>query len=77
MATFRLIAAPQSTVWLGVEATLRKAFSFPVFLGALLVAGVFACARLNPPDPDTWWHIAVGEQILRVGIWPEADPLDN
>ena len=74
MATFRLMAAPQSTVWLGVQATLRKAFSFPVFLGALLVAGVFACARLNPPDPDTWWHIAVGEQILRDGIWPEVDP---
>ena len=38
------------------------------------MAGGFVCARLNPPDPDTWWHIAVGEQILRDGIWPEVDP---
>lgn len=48
-------------------------FSFPVFLGALLVAGVFVCARLNPPEPDTWWHIAVGEHILTTGTWPTAD----
>lgn len=56
-----------------MEFILRKAFSFPIFLGALLVAGVFACARLLPPDPDTWWHIAVGEQILRQGTWPTKD----
>src|SRR3970282_736821 len=51
----------------------RKVCFFPVFLGALLLAGVFACARMTPPEPDTWWHTAVGEQILRVGAWPEVD----
>ena len=56
-----------------MPAVLRRVFSFPVFLGVLLIGGVFACARLNPPEPDTWWHIAVGEQILRQGTWPTSD----
>jgi hypothetical protein len=45
-----------------------------VFLGVLLLAGVFAGVRQSPPDPDTWWHAAVGETILRQGAWPVADP---
>jgi hypothetical protein len=51
----------------------RIAFSFPAFLGAMLVIGVFACARTTPSDPDTWWHISVGSQILRTGTWPTND----
>jgi len=52
---------------------LRKTCSFPVFLAVLLLAGVFTCARMNPPEPDTWWHTAVGERILHEGAWPEVD----
>lgn len=53
---------------------LRRVFSFPVLLGAILGAGGFAVARLQLPDPDTWWHLAVGEEILARGTWPTADP---
>src|SRR5690349_16595286 len=58
--------------------TLRALFSFPMFLGALLVGGVFLTLTLNLNEVastgtrhtnsfiegDTWWHIAVGERIL-------------
>ncbi len=59
---------------LTVRALLRNAFSFPVFLGALLVAGGFVVARSSLADPDTWWHIQVGDTILRTGAWPTTDP---
>lgn len=39
----------------------------------VLVFVVFVFARLNLPDPDTWWHIAVGEDILATGTWPTTD----
>ncbi|MGH9789547.1 MAG: hypothetical protein ACRD4U_12685, partial [Candidatus Acidiferrales bacterium] len=38
-----------------------------------LVFTVFVFSRLNLPDPDTWWHIAVGEDILASGVWPTTD----
>jgi len=28
---------------------------------------------MNPPEPDTWWHTAVGERILQEGAWPDVD----
>jgi len=56
------------------EGAVPRVFSFPVLLAALLVAGVFVCARLNPADPDMWWHIAAGEEILRTGVLPQFDP---
>jgi hypothetical protein len=54
-------------------ATSSRAFSFPVLLGALLVAAVFCSARLGLQDPDTWWHVATGQQILVTHRWPVAD----
>ena len=65
--TLTVAGMPRVTAW-------RSVFSFRVFLGVLLLAGVFAGVRQSPPDPDTWWHAAVGEQILRQGAWPVADP---
>src|SRR5712692_377323 len=59
---------------LTLRALLRKAFSFPVLLGGLLVAGTFVGARANLADPDTWWHITVGKQILSEWRWPTTDP---
>src|ERR1035441_8579020 len=53
--------------------SMRRAVSFPIFLGALLAAGVFSGAKLNILDPDTWWHIAVGQRILQTHTWPVAD----
>jgi hypothetical protein len=65
-----------------------KVFSFPVFLGALLVAGVFLnlCARLHNDaslptghwhatfvEGDTFWHLAAGQRILATHVWPTTN----
>jgi hypothetical protein len=59
---------------------LRTLASFPVLLGVILVAGVFATTlargtsgAIALQEPDTWWHIAVGEQILKTHHFPLAD----
>src|SRR5208337_4416551 len=63
----------------------RKVFSFPAFLGALLVAGVFLnlFVRLQNDaslptgrwhvtfvEGDTFLHIAAGQRILATHTWP-------
>src|SRR5208282_3771905 len=53
---------------------LRRCFSFPVFLGALLAGGACVAAHFRFVDPDSWWHIRVGETILQTHRWPTADP---
>jgi hypothetical protein len=74
---------------LAPKTVLRKAFSFPVFLGALLVAGVCAsvCLKVRMVEPasglrrspvpifegDTWSDIQVGEDILRTHVWPTKE----
>jgi len=52
---------------------LRQIFSFPVVLGSILFLAAFSYSRLNLHDPDTWWHLAVGEQILASKAWPVED----
>jgi hypothetical protein len=69
---------PEATTTLSGEESpilrrFRRITSFPVVLGATLVVLAFATARLNLPDPDVWWHIAVGEEILATGQWPTQD----
>jgi len=54
--------------------TARKFFSFPVLMGLLLAAAALFGARERLPDPDTWWHIAVGQHILDTHSWPTTDP---
>ena len=65
----------------------RRAFSLPVLLGVLLVAGACADRYLNVFSiptiqqrysaycfgGDLYWHLAVGERILRTHIWPTHD----
>jgi hypothetical protein len=58
---------------LTLAAGMRRVVSFPVILGALLVAGSYSVAKLNILDPDTWWHIAVGQRILAAHAWPWSD----
>ncbi len=73
---------------LALGAIARKAFSFPVFLGALLVAGVFLNLRVRLQNDaslptghwhvtfvegDTFWHIAAGERILATHTWPTTN----
>ena len=72
----------------GALVGLRRVFSFPVFLGALLVAGVFLnlCVRLQNDaslptghwfisflEGDTFWHIAAAERILETHAWPATN----
>jgi hypothetical protein len=59
---------------------LRRIFSFPIFLGGLLLAAsVLVATSLSPTPPhlfaegDTWWHIVTGERILSTGTWPTTD----
>jgi len=68
-----------------VRSVIRKAFSFPAFLGMLLLAGAYV-GRLGNLEQapsshsaifwlegDTWWHLAVGARILRTHAWPTHD----
>lgn len=70
----------------GLQAIIRKPFSFPVFLAMLLLAAVFVGRMLNMSQPssarsatifwlegDAWWHLAVGKQILKTHTWPTHD----
>lgn len=57
----------------GPHRFLPSISSFPVLLAFVLIFAVFVFARLNLPDPDTWWHIAVGEEILAKATWPTTD----
>jgi len=54
-------------------ALLRKMFSFPVLMGALLVGCAVVGSRYNLPDPDLWWSAAVGKQILATHTLPTFD----
>jgi hypothetical protein len=56
-----------------LAAGMRRVLSFPVLLGGLLVAGSFSLSKMNILDPDTWWHIAVGQRILATHAWPWSD----
>ncbi|HVB29621.1 MAG TPA: hypothetical protein VNG91_07420 [Terriglobia bacterium] len=55
------------------RALLKKCFSFPAFLGTILVAANYAIERGLRLDPDTWWHIKYGDMILNTGHWPAVD----
>ncbi len=52
----------------------KWAVSFPAMLGMFLVGRVFYEARNFFVDPDLWWHIKVGEDILRTRHFPTTDP---
>ena len=43
-------------------------------MGALLVGGVCVALRDFNVEPDVWWHIKVGETILRTHRVPIVDP---
>src|SRR5215469_10040615 len=48
---------------------LKWAVSFPAMLGMFLIGRVFYEARGFVVDPDIWWHIKVGHDILRTHHW--------
>jgi hypothetical protein len=53
---------------------LKQIFSFPTMLGGLLVVIIFVAKRNFDVDPDLWWHLKVGENILATHRWPTTDP---
>jgi hypothetical protein len=54
---------------------IKWVFSFPAMLGAILVGAVFVVSgRTFVVDPDVWWHIKVGRDILASHHWPTTDP---
>jgi hypothetical protein len=68
-----LIAA-RSDLSAGVTSLLQNVFSFPAMLGMALVGRVFYEARAFFVDPDLWWHVKVGQDILATHRFPTVDP---
>ena len=67
---------PPSHTFLGQwGSAIRRVFSFPTLLGALLVTTVFAMAGNGLSDPDIWWHLRNAEylfanhQLVRVDMY--------
>jgi hypothetical protein len=56
------------------DSFLRRVFSFPAMLGSLLVGAVFFVGRSFVVDPDLWWHIKTGQDILATHRWPTTEP---
>lgn len=76
MGTSETVTAREQATGTGesrLRALLKKCFSFPAFLGAILVAANFGIDRSLRLDPDTWWHIKYGDMILKTGHWPTID----
>jgi hypothetical protein len=67
-------AQADATAWYSVTSALQTIFSFPALLGVFLVGRVFYEARNFAVDPDLWWHVRVGQDILASHHWPTVDP---
>ena len=69
------LAPPAITTGASEQIPLFKRIaSFPVMLGMLLVGAVFVAGRAFAVDPDLWWHIKNGQNILDTHHWPTTDP---
>lgn len=66
-------AIPRGVPKLTITGALKWIFSFPAMLATLLVGRVFYEARGFSVDPDLWWHIKVGDDILRTHHFPTTD----
>lgn len=53
---------------------LKWAFSFPAMLAVLLVGFASFGSHQFVLDPDVWWHIRNGENLLTTHQWPTVDP---
>jgi hypothetical protein len=69
-----IVLPAQERIRAGLVSALQKAFSFPMMLATFLVGGVAASVRLFDVDPDSWWHIKVGESVLATHHFPTTDP---
>jgi hypothetical protein len=73
MVTLPTLIDESSRRPMSLASSVRRVVSFPIFLGALLAAGAFSGAKPNILDPDTWWHITVGQRILQTHAFPQSD----
>jgi hypothetical protein len=53
---------------------MQTVFSFPAMLATFLVGRVFYEGRAFFVDPDLWWHVRTGQDILATHHWPTSDP---
>lgn len=56
------------------DSVLRRVFSFPAMMAALLAGGALVARRSFAIDPDIWWHIKTGQIIAATHHWPTVDP---
>jgi hypothetical protein len=71
------VLAPPDTAAPGAAESfslLKRIVSFPAMLGTMLVGAVFIAGRMFAVDPDLWWHVKVGQNILATHHWPTTDP---
>jgi len=75
MADSPSIACPDDAAAWALPASLRKCLSFLVLLGFLLAGSLcaFVLGSSLRIEPDTWWHLKLGQDILSTGHWPGAD----
>jgi hypothetical protein len=73
MATTEIPVSSVSVDALEHGSSLRKMFSFPVLMAVCLVAAVVTASMSKLLDPDTWWHVTVGNRILSTHAWPTVD----
>jgi hypothetical protein len=66
--------AATGTATSSATSLLGWVFSFPAMLATLLAGRVFYEGRQFVVDPDLWWHIKVGQNILATHHWPTTDP---
>jgi hypothetical protein len=52
---------------------VRRIFSFPALLGALLVTTVFAMGRTGFSDPDIWFHLLNAEYFVKTHKVPHVE----
>lgn len=69
MSSAPLIAEPISRP----AVTLRRIFSFPVFLAAVLGVLAVITVRGRFDDPDMWWHLKMGQVIWSTHAIPTTD----
>ena len=54
--------------------SLKWILSFPAMLGTFFVGRLAYELRNFLVDPDLWWHIKLGQDIVRTHHWPTTDP---
>jgi hypothetical protein len=52
---------------------VKRISSFSALLAMLLVTALFAALREFRVDPDVWWHIKFGRDILLTHHWPTTE----